>query len=390
MGHELTVSVVDSTERLAGLRDEWNRLLEASRARSICTRWEWMYTWWEVYRDCGERPHVIMVHDGSRLVGLAPFYLQIQRKFGLLDIRTLRFLGTGEPEREEVASEYLDIVAQEGYEEPVAQAALKHLLGQKSWDQLLCNDVLEDSLLMTTLRRLMTQDCMPISVEPVGIRYSVDLPRTWDAYLATLDAGAAKRLPYKRRKFERAGRVVVTTVTAPQELEHAFDELIRLHTLRWEARGKPGVFASPRFTAYHKRLARELLPLGKLSMQLLSLEGANIAVLYNLRDEGTDYFYQGGFDVSYAAKYSPGLLAHVYAIEGAIRDGLKLYDFMKGGTVSYKTEFGCMESRMYGMRGFARTLCGKMLWLEIKLWNFLRPIRRKLSHALGENRGDET
>ncbi len=374
---ELTVSVVDSFEALRSLRDDWDGLIDASRSPSICLSWEWLHTWWEVFFDCGVGLQVLLVHEGDRVVGLAPFFLQKHRAFGFLPVRTLRFLGTGEPEREEVASEYLDIVALRGWEEHVVKAVWAHLRDQRSWDQLVCNDVLEDSLVMTMLYPSAVGDRHRVSDEEVGIRYSVDLPPTWDAYLATLDKGSAKRLAYKRRKLERAGRVVERTVETPQEFERGFDELVRLHTARWTSRGAQGVFASSRFTAYHKRLALALLPRGILKMRLLSLDDVNVAVLYNFRYHGTEYFYQGGFDVANAAKYSPGLLAHVYAIVDAIQCRLQRYDFMKGRTVSYKAEYGCLEQPMHEVRVFSRTLRGRLLALEC--WG-----RTRLRRAAGK------
>ena len=103
-----------------------------------------------------------------------------------------------------------------------------------------------------------------------------------------------------------------------------------------------------------------------LSLGLLSLDGVNIAAHYNLRYAGVEYFYQGGTDTGDVARYSPGVVAHIRAIESAIHDGLKRYDFMKGGTRSYKTEFGCEESPMYDVRVFAGTLRGRMLAMRAR------------------------
>lgn len=364
MEKDITLSVIDSPQGMACLREEWNQMLDESRARSICLRWEWLQTWWDIYHDSGIKPYVVMVRDGSRLVGLAPFYLQVQKKLGMLRIRTLRFLGTGEPEWEEVASEYLDIVAVEGYEQAVVSAVWSHVRDSKSWDQLAFNDVLDDSLILTTLRRILLREKYPVVVERVGIRYSVKLPHAWQEYIAMLDSGAAKRLPYKRRKFERAGQVKYRNIVDVDELAPAFEELIRLHTKRWAARGRTGVFTSPRFTDYHRRLAQILLPQGMLNFSFLSLDGVNIAALYNLRYAGTEYFYQGGADVELASKHSPGVIAHVYALEAAIAGNLDCYDFMKGGTDSYKTEFGCQESPMQDMRVFSNSIRGRVLAME--------------------------
>lgn len=381
MGKAISLSVIDSSAAFMPMRDEWNQLLDASPARSICLRWEWLHTWWEIYHDRGVKPCILLLRDGARLVGFAPFYHQIENKTGMPAIRTLRFLGTGEPEEEEVASEYLDIVALSGYEDRVAKMVWEHLRDQQSWDQLVFNDVLENSLILTTFRRILASEKIPVNLEKTGIRYSVELPRTWQEYIARLDEGAAKRLPYKRRKFERAGRVEYKKVARPEDLDGAFDELIRLHTKRWKARGRDGVFANPRFTGYHRRLARDLLPQGMLNLGFLSLDGVNIAAHYNLRHAGTEYFYQGGADVELASKYSPGVIAHVYAIEAAILDGVNRYDFMKGGTGSYKTEFGCEESPMHNMRVYARTFRGRALAIENRARGYWRSFKRRRGSA---------
>jgi CelD/BcsL family acetyltransferase involved in cellulose biosynthesis len=265
----------------------------------------------------------------------------------------------------------------------VANAVWEHLREWRYWDQLVFNDVLQGSLILTAFRRILASEGIPVNLEKVGIRYSLALPRTWQEYIAGLDDGAAKRLPYKRRKFERAGRVEYRRITRPEELDQAFDELIRLHTKRWKARGRDGVFANPRFTEYHRRLARTLLPQGLLNLGLLSLDGVNIAAHYNLRYAGTEYFYQGGADVELASKYSPGVIAHVYAIEAAILDGLNRYDFMKGGTDSYKTEFGCDESPMHNVRVFAKTFRGRTLAVENWARGRWRAFRRGRKHANG-------
>lgn len=382
MSNSLTVSVIDSAAALAPYGEAWNELLSHSRSRSICLRWEWVQTWLAIYGDCGVKPYVLLVREGDQLIGIAPFFVQIEKKWGRFGVRTLRFLGTGEPEWEEVASEYLDVISRPGLEADVMWALWQHLDHANAWDRYVFNDVLKDSLIFAQWAQKPQSAGCAVTTEQIGIRYQIDLPRTWDDYLAMLEPGAAKRIQYKRRKLERAGKVVDRVVTHAQELENAFSELVRLHTLRWSARGDGGVFASPRFTAFHKKLAHQLLPQGMLNIRLLMLESAAIAVLYNIRDAGTDYFYQGGFDVEQASKFSPGIMAHVYAIDSAIRDGLRQYDFMKGGTDSYKSEFACGETSMYDVWIYGRTPVGRILAWERVVKDRLRPVRQGLSRLV--------
>jgi len=375
----LTIKVVTDTSGLKGLQDEWSRLLRDSRTASICLTWEWLYTWWEVFGESAAELHVLLLRAEGRLVGIAPLIVMTHRERGLIKVRTLRFLGTGEPEWEEAASEYVDIIASDGYEKPVAERVWAYLQSHfRQWDQIVFNDVMGDSLVLTHLKGLLLQAGIQPRLAQTGTRYRIDLPSSWDAYLAMLDPGARKRFQYKRRKLEKAGRVAEMHVTIPDELESAFNELVRLHAMRWTSRGRPGVFISDRFVSYHKRLMQRLLDRGMLNLRLLSLDDVVISAMYNLRYGGTDYFYQAGFDTGDAAKYSPGIVAHSYAIEDSIRQGLKRYDFMKGGTVSYKSEFACNEGPMYDMEISCGTLKGRLLEWEAKcrpLWRF---IRRKL------------
>lgn len=373
----LDISLIDSEAGLIGLREEWRHLLDASAAASICLTWEWSLVWWQVYGRSEGTLHVLCVRDGQHLIGIAPFYIQNTSKYGVIPVRVLRFLGTGESEQDEVASEYQDVIACQGMEEQVSRLVCSYLRTRPIADEFVFNDVLPDSL-TASIWNSRGQAGSAIFDQFVGIRYSVDLPGNWDAYLDILDNGAAKRIPYKKRKFERAGKVTVRTVDAVEDLDEAFDLLIRLHNVRWASRGKPGVFSSTRFLEFHKRLAKLLLPQGMLRFRFLYLDGLPVAALYNFQHRGTEYFYQGGFDSGTMAKFSPGVLAHVYAIDDAIRTDTRRYDFMKGGTNSYKTEFGCSEQVMRDLVVIESTPAGRLLGLERWAKQRLRSIRALL------------
>ncbi len=76
---------------------------------------------------------------------------------------------------------------------------------------------------------------------------------------------------------------------------------------------------------------------GNLELWFLSVDGENIAALYNIRYRNKIYNYQGGLDVSFDKRLAPGLLLHSHCIEEAIREGLREYDFLLMGDMdSYK------------------------------------------------------
>ena len=201
---------------------DWNQLLENSPAFSICLTWEWLFTWWNNFCTDEFELQILLLRDGDKLIGIAPFVLHTSNYLGLFPLCVLRFLGTGEPESESVVSEYLDVIAQSGEQSRVANALWMHLRQSGTsglWDQIVLNDALVDSLVMTELRRSFTEGRSPSQLDCVGIRYWLDLPRNVDEYANLLDPGVARRFAYKRRKLERAGHVEFSRVTAESDLK---------------------------------------------------------------------------------------------------------------------------------------------------------------------------
>lgn len=354
-----TVSVIDSAAEFARLRESWNALLACSRSQSICLTWEWLFTWWEVYADASRVLMLIVVRDGEEVIGIAPFQMHTTHKLGV-PIRTIRFLGTGENDSVGVVSEYLDILADINNADVVVECIAAYLSKAGDWDRLLFDDLLDEALVFTRFRKAMSNNAVGSAQVVIGIRYSIALPQTWEAYLAQLDAGAARRMRYYLRRLEREGALSESVVANEAELADAFEQLTALHNARWQSKGKTGAFASDKFSAFHAAFARKVLPLGYLNFRCLRLDGKPIASVYNFRIGGTDYFYQGGIGAA-GSKFSPGVVAQAYAIQAAISAGIDHYDFMRGEAGSYKSGFGCVESPMYVLKIFAPTLRGRAL-----------------------------
>src|SRR5204862_7983667 len=69
--------------------------------------YRWVRTWWEIHRRDCRLLIVIAVDDAGQPIGLAPLYLRRDTRDPVRLLRTVHFLGTGEREADEIASEYL-------------------------------------------------------------------------------------------------------------------------------------------------------------------------------------------------------------------------------------------------------------------------------------------
>ena len=80
------------------------------------------------------------------------------------------------------------------------------------------------------------------------------------------------------------------------ELDQAMDRFIELHQRRQRMLGRPGCFASPRFTDFHRDVAARMLAAGQLQLHTLWIDGRPAAAEYQFVGDGVVYAYQSGID----------------------------------------------------------------------------------------------
>ena len=80
---KLTIEVVTDQNTFDSLRDNWNTLADAAPV-TIYQTFEWQYLWWRHFgAHASRRLHLILFRHFGRLVGIAPFFLEITSLVGL-------------------------------------------------------------------------------------------------------------------------------------------------------------------------------------------------------------------------------------------------------------------------------------------------------------------
>ncbi len=108
-----------------------------------------------------------------------------------------------------------------------------------------------------------------------------------------------------------------------------------LHQKRWQARKQPGAFSDQRFRDFHLDVARPFAERGWLTLNFLTLNDEPVAAGYAFKYAQKLFCYLSGFDPQYS-EYEVGNLRHICLIKYCIENGLKEYDFLRGGE-SYKS-----------------------------------------------------
>src|SRR6266850_3632355 len=114
----LTVEVVDTRERFASLRNEWDDLV-SSGTGDIFQSFDWMHLWWKHYGVHPDRRlHVLVFRADGLPAGIAPLFLEQDRFVGFAFRKRLRMIGCGVSKNgssdllsEFGVSDYLDVLA---------------------------------------------------------------------------------------------------------------------------------------------------------------------------------------------------------------------------------------------------------------------------------------
>src|SRR3974390_2789624 len=104
----LRARVITESAELERLAPEWRRLLtRASHPQPVLTPM-WLLTWWREF-GCtgGGAVRSLAFEDAGGLVGLLPLARRATTHRATIPVRRLELLGTGEPEADEICSEYL-------------------------------------------------------------------------------------------------------------------------------------------------------------------------------------------------------------------------------------------------------------------------------------------
>jgi CelD/BcsL family acetyltransferase involved in cellulose biosynthesis len=166
------------------------------------------------------------------------------------------------------------------------------------------------------------------------------LPADWESYLKGLPSRKRRYLTHALRDFDAwaAGTAELCRAATPAELAEGKRILAELHGRRWSEAGQPGVFAQPRFAAFHDALMPQLLSAGALELLWLRVRGEPVAAQYNLVWDGKVSFYQCGRRPDVPDGQRPGVVLMAHAIRGAIETGRREFDFL-GEATNYKMQF---------------------------------------------------
>ena len=186
----------------------------------------------------------------------------------------------------------------------------------------------------------------------------LDIRGGWGAVYAAKTSSRRRNLHRRRRRqLDELGEIEIVSIVGETELAASLTDLFRIHDLRWAGRPDRSDFTTNRGLPFNVDAMARFARAGIARVLMMKLDGRAIAFQYYLVFERRMFFYRLAFDPDYA-RWSPGLLTTLAAIEAAAAEGVERVEFL-GGDERYKQDLADSNDPLYECIGFARSRRGR-------------------------------
>jgi CelD/BcsL family acetyltransferase involved in cellulose biosynthesis len=317
------------------LRPEWNELLQRSTSNQVFSTWEWQSTWWEAYNP-GQLWVIACRDDENRLVGLAPWFIENHPTKG----RVVRSIGCVE------VTDYLDIIVDKSFIEPILNCIASYINAHTHLFDLLdlCN-IPEHSPNLDRFANFLRNHGFEVAITQQEVCPIIELPDTWEEYLARLNKKDRHEL---RRKVRRAeGETDWYIVNGKHNLDKELERFLGLMSASHPA--KAGFLDDSQNITFFKNIVPIAHENGWLQLSFLNINEQAVAAYLNFDYNNHILVYNSGLLPGEYSYLSPGIVLIAHNIRRAIETGHTVFDFLRGNE-DYKYRLGGKDTRVFMLK----------------------------------------
>jgi hypothetical protein len=316
----VTLDVREASDRMFAL-GEWRSLEERLGHVPLMCSVDWTTAWLDAFGDLV--PHwFVLARESStnNVVGACLVTRGVAQKDGPLPIRTLHLGTAGEPDADSVCVEYNDLLVEPAAKAAFYKALRQHFESQPKIDQWNLDGVTEDlaGRFDSSTEQLQRR---------VEASYWFDLTIPREKGTRVLDELRSATRRKIKHCLKGVGDVTVEWSESLSEATDIFSEMIDLHQAHWNSIGKPGCYASERFTRFHEAVLARLIPDQRMAFVRVRASGQTLGCVQLLIDRNRVLLYQCGRTLDESVP-SPGVLTDYLAMEASLDRGFDAYDFL--------------------------------------------------------------
>ena len=204
--------------------------------------------------------------------------------------------------------------------------------------------MIESSPTLTYLPEAARRHGFHVEVEQEDVTSGIELPGTWDDYLALLSKKDRHELRRKLRRLESSTNWRWYCVSEPEEVAGRLGDFITLMRL---SRQDKDEYMTPERERFFYGISERMAQLGFLRLYFMEIDGQTVATSLCFDYASSRLLYNSGYDPDYSY-YSVGLLLNALCLREAIGQGIGYFDFLRGPE-AYKHHLGGQQRNLYYM-----------------------------------------
>ncbi len=377
---QVEVRVLRGPDALADAEHHYRYLWSRTDPMPPMLEYAWARTWWDLHADEGEL-FLVLAEIDRQPVGMAPLYIRGRERGVRGALRTMCFLGTGEPAAEEVYGTNNGWLAAPEHQTLISDAVVDALREHRSeWDRVWLANIAPDARIASDVETGLQDDLLSSEITET-CNWIVDVPATLDDYYARIpETKLRTKLRAVLKRADKAGVEVERARSVGRALE-MFEELIEIHTRQWEGRGHAGACSSPVFREFHRRMIAYFAQQDLLWMLRSTVGEQTIAVRYGFHTGRTFYDYIGGIDQE-LRRHAPGIMTTLRLVEQGPEVGFDALDLL-AGDYGYKHRVSNRQLPLVTLEGYGKTPAARAFVA-------LRTMRDRVRQAIPRNGAAET
>lgn len=281
----------------------------------------WLKVWWQEFNPEAE-PYLVTIRREGEIIGIAPLLIKEGRA---------SIIGSAD------VCDYLDFVVADGKEEEFFNTLLDDL-GEKGVKHLDLGSLRPDSTVLTSLVGIAVKRGYEVLCQPEDVSLEIDLPASWEEYLATLSKKQRHEVRRKLRRLWETGKVEYRCSNSNHLNEDFMDTFLKLFAL---SRQEKAGFMTARRESFFRSLAKAMAEIGLLRFGILEIDKQPVAMTMGFDYGDTIYLYNSAYDPQFNS-LSVGVLCKTLCIQESIKAGKKRFDLLKGNEI-YKYHLGGRE-----------------------------------------------
>jgi CelD/BcsL family acetyltransferase involved in cellulose biosynthesis len=313
----VTVAILTDSRDISAFESEWERLY-AYPGNEPSTSFEWTQALLRHRLVADDRFFLLGITRGSETLALLPL---VVRSATLLGGRVRALFPIAE-----IRDTHTRLLAR-SVDATVASAVVEGLLELPvRWDVFRMSNILENSPLVGHFTSAARGHRLPSLLRETHASYVLDLPASYQHYLAERSAKFRNHLRRVERKLSTEPDIRISEYSTVEEVERGFELLLDVERASWKHLHGTAISSAPKAVGFFRDLCLGAAARGRVHLQVLTISGRPAA--YNLgyvRDLTYSYL-KTSFD---EALKPLGVATYLRArlIGSLVEKGLRVMDF---------------------------------------------------------------